>query len=234
MAEKKVGALIKEARTEAGLTQEKLADKAGLKLTAAMISECERGKADLSSAQLKKIAVVCGVTQSSLLNAPKNIKTTEKKDSDAGRTTAKSTKTKTSSSSAGRSGTASSAKKTAASSATKKTAASSATKKTAASSSAKKTSTSSAAGKAEKSSNTKSAAASSTMKVSTAEKKIVEAYREASAELRKTALKVLKGEYSDEKIDALNSDVSSVASSLGDGLGGVLGDVLSGILGGKS
>ncbi len=216
MAEKKVGALIKEARTEAGLTQEKLADKAGLKLTAAMISECERGKADLTAAQLKKIAVVCGITQSSLLNAPKNIKTTEKKNSDTGKTTKKSTKTKTSSSSAGGSGTASAAKKTAASSASKKS------------------STSSTAGKTTKSSGTKSTAASSTMKVSAAEKKMVEAYRDASAELRKTALKVLKGEYSDEKIDALNSDASSVAASLGDGLGGVLGDVLSGILGGKS
>ncbi len=217
MAEKKVGVLIKEARTEAGLTQEKLADKAGLKLTAAMISECERGKADLTNAQLKKIAAVCGVTQSSLLNAPKNSKTTEKKDADDKKTTAKTAKTKTpASSTAGKSSASSTAKKTAASSA------------------ARKSSTSNTAKKTEKTSGTKSTAASSTMKVSAAEKKLVEAYREASAELRKTALKVLKGEYSDQKVDALNSDASSVVASLGDGLGGVLGDVLSGILGGKS
>ena len=73
MAQKKVGALIKEARTAAGLTQEKLAKTAGEKLTAADISKCEQGKADLTTAQLKAVAKACGVTQSSLVNAPKNL-----------------------------------------------------------------------------------------------------------------------------------------------------------------
>lgn len=73
MAAKKVGTLIKEARTEAGLTQEQLARKvAGV--SAADISEVERGKKDLTQEQLKKIAKATGVTQSSLLNAPKNTK----------------------------------------------------------------------------------------------------------------------------------------------------------------
>ncbi len=75
MAEKKVGVLIKEARTAAGLTQEKLARAAGEGLTALDISKCERGEADLTIAQLKKIAVVCKVTQKSLVDAPKNLKT---------------------------------------------------------------------------------------------------------------------------------------------------------------
>ena len=47
MATKKVGALIKEARTAAKLTQEKLAKAAGV--TANDIGKCERGEIDLSA-----------------------------------------------------------------------------------------------------------------------------------------------------------------------------------------
>ena len=73
MAAKKVGTLIKEARTEAGLTQEQLARKIS-GLSATDISEAERGLKDMTQDQLKKIAKATGVTQSSLLNAPKNTK----------------------------------------------------------------------------------------------------------------------------------------------------------------
>ncbi len=70
MATNKVGTLIKEARTEAGLTQEQLARKiAGL--SASDISMAERGLMDLTQDQLKKIAKITGVTQTSLLNAAK-------------------------------------------------------------------------------------------------------------------------------------------------------------------
>ena len=70
MASKKLGNLIKEARTEAGLTQEQLARKiAGL--SASEISAAERGVGDLTQDQLKKIAKATGVTQASLLNAAK-------------------------------------------------------------------------------------------------------------------------------------------------------------------
>ena len=70
MAGKKVGTLIKEARTNAGLTQEQLAKKiAGL--SASDISMAERGKKELTQDQLKKIAKATGVTQASLLNAAK-------------------------------------------------------------------------------------------------------------------------------------------------------------------
>lgn len=80
MAAKKVGILIKEARTAAGLTQEQLARKiAGLSATD--ISEAERGKKDLTQDQLKKIAKATGVTQASLLNAAKG--STTKKTSTA-------------------------------------------------------------------------------------------------------------------------------------------------------
>ncbi|MBQ1396456.1 MAG: helix-turn-helix transcriptional regulator [Eubacterium sp.] len=70
MAAKKVGTLIREARLEAGYTQEQLARKVK-DLTANDISKAERGEKDLTKEQLKKIALATGVTQSSLLNAPK-------------------------------------------------------------------------------------------------------------------------------------------------------------------
>ena len=70
MASKKVGTLIKEARTEAGLTQEQLARRiAGL--SANDISLAERHQKNLTQDQLKQIAKITGVTQASLLNAAK-------------------------------------------------------------------------------------------------------------------------------------------------------------------
>ena len=70
MASKKVGTLIKEARTEAGLTQEQLARRiAGL--SANDISLAERHQKNLTQDQLKRIAKITGVTQASLLNAAK-------------------------------------------------------------------------------------------------------------------------------------------------------------------
>ncbi len=70
MATKKVGTLIKEARTNADLTQEQLARRIS-GLSAADISQAERGLKDLTQDQLKQIAKITGVTQSSLLNAAK-------------------------------------------------------------------------------------------------------------------------------------------------------------------
>ena len=116
MASKKLGNLIKEARTEAGLTQEQLARKIS-GLSASDISAAERGVGDLTQEQLKKIAKITGVTQTSLLEAAK--------------------------------------------------------------------------GSSKKSSST---ASKSSMQVTAAERKLVEAYRKASAEDKKAALKVLKGE----------------------------------------
>ena len=84
---KKVGTLIKEARTGAGFTQEELARKlAGV--SASDISKAERGELELSQANLKKIAKACGVTQASLINAAKG--TSSKKT-----TTSKKTEKKT-------------------------------------------------------------------------------------------------------------------------------------------
>lgn len=70
MASKKVGTLIKEARTEAGLTQEQLARRIS-GLTANDISLAERHQKTLTQDQLKQIARITGVTQASLLNAAK-------------------------------------------------------------------------------------------------------------------------------------------------------------------
>lgn len=70
MASKKVGTLIKEARTEAGLTQEQLARRIS-GLSASDISLAERHQKNLTQDQLKQIAKITGVTQTSLLEAAK-------------------------------------------------------------------------------------------------------------------------------------------------------------------
>ena len=80
---KKVGTLIKEARTQAGLTQEALARKI-TGVSASDISKAERGEMEFTQDVLKKIAKACGVTQSSLLNAAKE---TTKKTTAAKKTT---------------------------------------------------------------------------------------------------------------------------------------------------
>ena len=144
MASKKLGTLIKETRTEAGLTQEQLARKiAGL--SAAEISAAERGVGDLTQEQLKKIAKATGVTQASLLNAAKG------------------------------------------------------------------------------SSSSKSTAAKSSMQVTATERKLVEAYRKASASEKKAAMNALKGTGSltEELFEAVLDSVDT---------GKILESVLEGVL----
>ena len=238
MAAKKVGELVKEARTAAGLTQEKLAKTAGEKLTAADISKCERGEADLTAAQLKKIAVACGVTQTSLVNAPKNLSAAAAKKAAAKTTAAKPAAAKTT---AAKTTAAKPAAKTAAAKTTaaKPAAKTAAAKTTAAKPAAKATAAKTAAAK-------KTAApkvpanANTSMKVTAAEKKLIEAYRSASSDRKKAALKLLNGEYGDtvDKILSVTNGVSgsSSASSGGnpaDAIGDVLGNLLGGLLGGK-
>ena len=67
---KKVGNLIKKARTDAGLTQEQLAKKV-TGASASDIGKAERGEKELTSDQLKQVAKATGVTQKSLLEAAK-------------------------------------------------------------------------------------------------------------------------------------------------------------------
>ena len=93
MAAKKVGTLIKEARTNADMTQEELARKVK-GLSASDISQAERGQKDLTQAQLKLIAKATGVTQASLLNAAKGSSSSKSKSTSK---TAKKTTTASSS-----------------------------------------------------------------------------------------------------------------------------------------
>ena len=78
MAQKKVGELIKEARTKAGLSQEKLASMIE-GLSAGEVSKAERGEKDLTQAELKAIAKATGVTQKSLLEAAGYVSSAAKK-----------------------------------------------------------------------------------------------------------------------------------------------------------
>lgn len=94
----KVGTLIKEARTAAGLTQEALARQVA-DCSASDISKAERGEKELTQTQLKAIAKATGVTQKSLLDAAKgttNAKATSGKTSTAKSSSAKSPSAKTS------------------------------------------------------------------------------------------------------------------------------------------
>ncbi len=67
---KKVGQLIKKARTEAGLTQEQLSRKVR-DCSASDVGRAERGEKELTTEQLKQVAKATGVTQKSLLDAAK-------------------------------------------------------------------------------------------------------------------------------------------------------------------
>ena len=149
MASKKVGTLIKEARTGADMTQEQLARKIS-GLSASDISLAERGQKELTQTQLKQIAKATGVTQASLINAAKG--------SPAKKTTKAAKKTDT----------------------------------------ARKTTTASAK--------------SSSMKVTAAEKKLVELYRKADAETKKSVLKMLKGE--DDGTDSILEDILGVVQEM--------------------
>lgn len=86
---KKVGTLIKEARTEAGLTQEQLARKVK-GVSASDISRAERGELELTPAALKEIAKATGVTQKSLLDAAKGSSSSKKKTSSSSSASKKS------------------------------------------------------------------------------------------------------------------------------------------------
>lgn len=203
MATKKVGVLVKEARTAADLTQEKLARKAGEGLTANDISKCEQLKADLTSAQLKSIAKVCGVTQTSLVNAPKNLSAAAAKKAAAEKKTADAKKATTTAKKTAEKKTTTTAKKTT-------------EKKT---TTAKKPTT--------------PANANTSMKVTTTEKKLVEAYRTATSDNKKIALKILKGEMNETVTNLLGVATGSSSSSSSNGLGDILGDLVEGFLGGK-
>ena len=110
MAKKKVGELIREARSNAGLTQEKLASKIS-GLSAADISKAERNEKELTQAQLREIAKLTGVTQKSLLEAASGTSSAKKTSTAATKKTSTTAAKKTSTAAAKKTGT-STAKKT--------------------------------------------------------------------------------------------------------------------------
>ena len=198
MAVKKVGTLIREARTAKKLSQEQLAS--GIDgLSGSDIGKAERGEKDLSQAQLKAIAKALGITQKSLLEAPKG-----GSPAPTASRTASASKTTAASKTAAARKTTTAAKTTAASktaSTTGKKTSSSAAKKTASGTAAKTTGVSS---------------------LSAAEQKLIELYRAAASDDKKLATRILKG----EKLEISDLLPMLMASGAGgeDGLlGGLLG-----------
>ena len=169
MAVKKVGTLIREARTAKKFSQEQLASEID-GLSGSDIGKAERGEKDLSQAQLKAIAKALGITQKSLLEAPKGGSSalTASKSASASKTTTSKTaadkKTTTTKKTTSASKTASTAAKKTGSAAAKKSASGTATKTTSVSS------------------------------LSAAEKKLIELYRAADSDDKKLATRILKGE----------------------------------------
>lgn len=86
---KKLGKLVKEARTEKGLSQAALAEQVD-GLSASDVSRIERGEKEPAQAVLKDMAKVLGVTQKSLLEAASG--TSAKTGSSAGKTGSSSAK----------------------------------------------------------------------------------------------------------------------------------------------
>ena len=236
----KVGPLIKDARTKAGLSQEKLAAKiAGF--SAADLSKAERGELIPTNEQLKKIAVATGVTQKSLLDAAKASAPAKKTTTAAKTTTAKTTtaakKTTTAKTATAAKKTTTAAKKTttaktataAKKTTTAKTAAA-AKKTTTAKTTMAKTTTAAKTTAAKKTAAKVPANANTSIKVTTTEKTLINTYREATSNAKKAAMKVLKGEV-DEK--ALSFILNGTEGLVGDGLGDLVSNLLGGVLGGK-
>ena len=197
MAVKKVGTLIREARTAKKYSQEQLASEID-GLSGSDIGKAERGEKDLSQTHLRAIAKVLGITQKSLLEAPKGGSSATA----ASKKTASASKTTT-------------ASKTSAAKKTTSAKAASASKNT--STTAKKTS--SAATKKTSSGTTKKAASASSLSAS--EKKLIELYRAASSEDKKMATRILKG----DKMEI--SDLLPMLMASGDiGEEGLLGGLL--------
>ncbi|MBO5521066.1 MAG: helix-turn-helix domain-containing protein [Eubacterium sp.] len=184
---KKLGTLVKNARTESGVTQAALAKKVK-GLTASDISKIERGEKEPDKETLKELAKALGVTQTSLLEAASGTATTKT----TGKTSAKTT--------SGKKASGKSASKTAASK--------------------KKTS------------------ASGDLKLSAAEKKLVQLYRKADADTKKTAVAVLDGTASAKDLvlsyiqaktgnagKTSSSGSGKNASNLQDLLGSLLGSI---------
>lgn len=196
MAAKNVGTLILEARTAKKISQTALASEVG-GLSGGDIGKAERGEKELSQAQLKAIAKALGITQKSLLEAPKGGTAGTAAKKTAAKTTAKTSSAKTTA-----------AKKTAAPKTASAAKTGTAAKKTA----AKKTTTAAK----------KTSTAATVKDLSAAEVKLVELYRSASSDNKKLAAKILKGEGL-ELGDLLPSLMNNSSNSEDGLLGALLG-----------
>ncbi len=65
-----IGERLKKARTDKGLTQEKLAEK--LDVSIAFLSRIERGSSHISLKRLSQICDILGITEGSILNGSSN------------------------------------------------------------------------------------------------------------------------------------------------------------------
>ena len=191
-----LGEKIREARTGAGLTQEKLAERIE-GMSAADLSRAERDLYVPAQSVLREIARATGVTQASLLNLARDTGKSEGKSREKARTSASSGKTggKTTGRTDGKTG-------------------------------GKTTGRTDGKTGGKTTAGTKKTAKETGLTLTAAEKNLVEVWRRSSAEQRKNALKILKGE-----------DVGSMVDSLGESVGKVLGSVLGSsvesLLGGK-
>ena len=166
-------------------------------LSGSDIGKAERGEKELSQTQLKAIAKATGVTQKSLLEAPKGgaSATAAKKTTAAKTTTAKTSTAAAKKATAAKTSTATAKKTTAA-------------KKT---TTAKKTESSAA-----------KTAATTAVELTSAEKTMLNAYRKADAETRKAALKLLKGEKDEDILSTLIQSFTGGGSGAGDLGGGLM------------
>ena len=160
---KKLGTLIKDARTKKGLSQAELASRID-GLSAAALSKAERGESEPEEAVLRAIAKELGVTQTSLVSAASGKAAPKTAAKTAGKTASSKTAGKTA------------ASKTT----TSKTAASKTT--------ASKTTAKSTAGKTAAKSTAKGS-----LTLTATEKKLVELYRSADKDTKKAAMNLLSG-----------------------------------------
>lgn len=65
-----IGERLKKARTEKGLTQEKLSEK--LDVSIAFLSRIERGSSHISLKRLSQVCDILGITEGSILNGSSN------------------------------------------------------------------------------------------------------------------------------------------------------------------
>ena len=65
-----IGERLKKARTEKGLTQEKLSEK--LDVSIAFLSRIERGSSHISLKWLSQVCDILGITEGSILNGSSN------------------------------------------------------------------------------------------------------------------------------------------------------------------